>query len=636
MSGEAQPTQPVPAKAAEQLAQRYATLIMQVRDRRKTWDDIKLRNHAAWHARSTGREQYKSEMFNHYIPVVRRAAERFIVRATQTLLPTPKFFEVFPGDEYDVAMGRSADSVRAFHHYNMTQRLKIRRLVNQLLRTLFLYEQAIVKTGVRLTDAPVQFGMYSGQLREVWPHSRAVDPFSFYVWPETVTDIEDALLVFEDIMMPYQEYEGFAQRKVAQPIIQRELGKPEWPRHLTERLQHLGMADPDDANTGQGNGTGSGERADEQLQRPENFVALTELWPKIGGRFYQMWLAWNVPKGPRLVRFNAAPYPVPPYRKGTMRPLPSEHYTSGMMDDLEPLQILYNDQVNQTEEARAITSVPPIIIDPSLVGRGDSIKFGPRQRWYVSPEGVQIPKIPDTSVNGLRAQQHTLTLINSLGGAGPTTEGQPQRGLPRAGFAVTSLISLAMGEIKDGGEIIEQDVLTPMLMDTHRWTMAFVPPTQLMRIPGTSAFPDPRTMTLNDLAGGWHFQWVGTLQSQDQQVRAQRLLAAIQQLGAVEAQLQMQGWMINWPDLLKMAWRDGLGERGVEQIVVPMPPEMRMQMMLQQLGAAGGAGGGSGKPSTGAKGKAPSGPEQAARQVSRVLGESQLGELLGGGGGGNE
>ncbi len=611
---EGSPQLPTPGRVKRDLAVRLGDQIREVRDRRKTREERWLRNHAAGvTAQSIGREQYRSDVFRHYIPVVRRSLERFTVRATRMLVPTPRFFEVFPGDDFDLAAGKRADCVRAYMEYLLLHRIMIRRLVSQLVRTFLLYEQAIVKTGVQLVNAPVVWGAYRGVLREVWPTAHAVDPFNFYVWPETVNDISEALLVFEDVMMPYQEYQQFAAQNICDPIRRDELSKPEWPRHHVERLAHLGLTEPDAVRMTADSGIAPVDRR----ERGETFVALSEAWFKAGGRWHQAWLVWNVAEAPRVTRLHPAPYPMPPYRLGIARPLPGELYTSSMLDDLEPLQALYNDQINQGEEARAVVAVPPVIIDPNLVNRADSIKFGPRQRWYGNIEGFSIPRIPDVSMSALRAQLQTLSMIQSMGATGPLTEGQPTRGMPRAGYAVNSLIGLATADIQDVAEIIEQEVLTPMLADLHRWTVAFVPPEQIIRIPGTQDYP-PFRLSLSDLVGGWHFKWVGTLQAQDLQVRAQRLVAAMQTLVKIEPQLQLQGFTINWPALVRMVWRDGLGERGVEQIVVPIPPEMRLQMMLAAAGPAAQGGAPVGGP-TGANAQAPASEADLMRSLSRVL-----------------
>jgi len=601
----------------EQLAERLGDLCTQVRNRRKDRELSWLNNHAAWMAKEQGRAQYKSDDFKHYIPVARRAIERNVIRGTQMLMPSPDFFEVYPGDDFDLAAGRQAQAVRVFMAYLHTDadRIPARRNITQLFRCLQLYDRAIVKNTVQVIDVPVSFAGRIGRIQEVWPVQRVVDPFQFYVWPETVTSVTDAQIQFEDVMMPWGEYEEHVTKGHCDPIDRSELGKPEWPHHWKTRLAHQGLTEPDAVSQGiQPDFAGQGEQ--KASMPPQGFVALTEIWFPMNGAQCKAWLVWNVPKAPRITRLQRARYPIPPYRMALGRPIPGEHHTTGIMDDLEPLQVLYNDQVNQGEESRVIASVPPVVVDVNQVARADSLVFGPRKKWQMqSVEGAKVLNVPDVSLSAVRAKQETLALINSLGGGGGYSEGQPTRGMPRAGFAVTGLISLAMGDIKDLAEIIEQEIMTPSLGDHYRNTLMFVPRMQIMRVPGTADYP-PATMTVEDLAGSWRFRWTGTLQSQDQQMRAQKLVGALTLLVKAEPGLNAQGFELNWPDLIKRAWRDGLGERGLENIVRPMSPDRLALMRAQALNEAGGPPPGPGGPSV------PGSPGDAAAIIGRALAAS--------------
>jgi hypothetical protein len=272
------------------------------------------------------------------------------------------------------------------------------------------------------------------------------------------------------------------------------------------------------------------------------------------------------------------------------RPLPGELYSSTLANDIEPLQILLNDQFNQMEEARAVAGLPPIALDPNLIARTDSIVYGSRKRWLVeNPKEAIMPiAIPDTSKTSLAASQNTMGLINTIGGASPLAEGQPTRGLPRAGMAVQNLISLGLADITDVATILETEILTPMMASLHRLTIAFVPPSQVMQIPGTQGYP-AQSVTVETLAGNWSFNWVGAQQLQAMTTKSSQLLAFVTNLVKAAPMLEQQGWGVKLGPLFKRAWRDALGERGVEDIVVPLsemmkdPQMQEAQKMAQQM-----------------------------------------------------
>lgn len=601
-----QPTNTLNPKSepAKKLARCLGDAIIDIRHRRLPLEQQMLWNHASWRGvRIEERQAYHSPEWNYFIPVGRRAIERIVTRATQMVMPAPTWFEVAPGDEYDVAAGRQTDAVRAYLTLLLTTRIKTRKLITQWLRSLLLYHRAISKTTVQVIDAPVQMVGRVEHVRQIWPTVRAVDPFAFYVWPETVSDADDAVMFFEDIMMPWDEYQRATERGIAKPISRADLVAPVWPHYHAQRLQWSQLVDP--TSTRQPAQADEGEPKTKLPQPEQLFVSLTEVWFRSEGRWMMAWLVWNASDPPLLVRVQASPYPQPPYRLALARPLPGEHYTSGTMDDIEQLQLLFNDQVNQGEESRAISALPPVKVNTNVFPRKDSLVWGPRRFWLGDMDidkGAAPIELPDTSASAVRAAQMTLALLNSIGGGGGISEGQPARGLPRAGFAVTSLINLGMADIKDIAEIIEQEVLTPMLADLYRLTLMFVPKKQLISIPQMGDFAAMR-LSVNELYGNWTFKWIGSQQAQDQQVRAQRLVLAAQMLAKVEPNLQQQGWQINWVDLLKIIWRDGLGERGLNQIITPLAP-----------GTLPGAQAGGGAPQAG-----PAGQQGMDRQMGDVM-----------------
>ena len=74
-------------KAVEDLS----SLLDTVRSRRQTTENEWLDAHSAWRGKYT-KSFYKSETFNHYVPLFRRAIERYAVRGAQMVLPSDTFF----------------------------------------------------------------------------------------------------------------------------------------------------------------------------------------------------------------------------------------------------------------------------------------------------------------------------------------------------------------------------------------------------------------------------------------------------------------------------------------------------------------------------------------------------------------
>lgn len=566
------------AETKAALAQSVGPIIVQIRNRRQvSIEDQWLRAHHVWHGVQS--YTYYNSEFQHFVPAFRRSIERQVTRIVQQLIPSPQFFQVFPGNELDLQAGDRAQSNHRYMEWLLEHRVKVRRYVEQLARTFLLYTRCVSKTSVEIVDVPnIQFGRFVGSLRQIWPTTRAVDPFNFYVWPETINDIEQASIVVEDVMMPWSEYQDAVKLKIADEIDRNLLGDPVWPIHMTMRLDVSGLGTPSEV---------TGQSTQEGRKPKQAFVALSEVYMKgSGGSWAHLWLVWNLPDSPKVVRIHKSAYPRPPYRLGIARMLPNEHYTPGPAQDIEGLQILLNDQFNQGEESRAVATGPPVLVDPSLAKRADQYVFGYRRKWIAHKDGINMLEITDTSQSALRAAQFTLSLINDMGGQNPLTQGQPIRGLPRGSQAASTLINLASADIVEMAKVIEESVLTPTLQDLYNLTIAFVPPEQVTNIPGSEDF-DPVAVSVADLWGNWHYKWMGATKFQDTQSQAAGMMNLLQNLLRAAPALQSQGWQVDYGTIFRVLWKDTLGERRLANVIRKMTPdEMAQTLQLMQAQAA--------------------------------------------------
>ena len=565
-----EPNTKLSEEKARELAGQLEPLVRDLHNRRLTLDEKWLRHHAAYVGTSY-RTQFNSEMFRHFIPAARRAVDRFTVRGAQMVVPSADFFEVYPGDIDGPEGDAEANSIRSWLRYVLVKRIKAYKFARTCFRVWCIYGRVITKTGVEVLSIPEKDGETTTQ---VWPTARVVDPFYFYAYPETVSEPEKLQVMVEDFMLPWDTYVSNAKAGYVTPLLRTQLSAPEWPQHQTRRLQDQALNEPSSANT------------DKKAEDLVSFVAISEVWMRRDGRWQRVWIAWNVQGGSRVVRFNPRPFPIPPYRIVIARDLPSQHYTPSMMDDMEPMQSLLNDQFNIALEGQATNFSPPTVVDPNRVYRHSSLVYRPRAKWLADPEGIKFFEPRDITRYAFQGIQFTMGLIDSFSGSNPLAEGQPTRNLPRAGFAMTSLLNLSLADIKDAAQVIEDGILTPLLGDLYRLTVEYADPRQIIRIPGTQDWP-ARKFSVSQLVGDWDFQWVGSLQAQDMQVKSQRMVSVLGMLGkigpVVVQDLQMRGKRLNWEVLLKRIWRDWLGERGLDRIVEDLTPEEQQEIQRQQM-----------------------------------------------------
>lgn len=547
-----------------------------IRDRRRLIEERWLQDRRAWMAvPDRAFTPSDSAPRNYRIPAARRVIERAVVRAVKLLTPKVKWFETAPMSGFDIPQDKLAN-VDAYMWYVMRKKIKTRTMISQLVRCMVLYGLCALKTSIA-----VQNGM-------VWPAQRAVDPFSLYLYPETATNTDEWEDIFEDFLFSYEKYKTFVDKGIVDNIPRSALTKPNWPYHLVERIAYQGITDPN------ANVDVIIERTKRQLEESTNaYVSLTEKWHRHEGSLYQVYIAWNLTSGPRIVGFFKSSYDDPMYRIAIHRALPNELYTNSQGSDITELDEIQGDMFNQF--IQAVDWEQGLVAIGGADGmRRDTLKMKGRALWDFGPnmpkEVLEFINPPNTSNNFLRAWQVSHAMMQSLGGAGTIAEGQPGRNMPRSGEAVSSLINLSMADIQDLAEMVEQDVLTPGLSDIYKISN-FIPDDQLMSIPGGLAFysggflnQDTKSNILKkqDILGDYEFEWVGSLQFQDEAIRAQRLMIFLNMIPTLLPILNQQGYTFNLPELIQMIWRSGIGERGLSKVIVTLQEMQALSVQNMQ------------------------------------------------------
>jgi hypothetical protein len=550
------------------------------RQRRKFIEAEWLLNYRAWQGWPS--QSYTLPLpdgaVHYFIPHARRAVERNVSRITKLQLPQSEWFQVLPNDEESFD---TAESVQAVFNFIYSKKIKTKRLVSSLSRCLFLYDFAVISTSLKIENDLV------------WPYHRDVDPFNFYIFPDTAATLEEALFIFEDRIIPLQVYNSLvninnSSQSLYKPLKSSDLTAPEWPYHLIERIAYRGLSNPSDFVQGTGNYQKlSGAAIETAKQHTQNslinqsraFVSLSKVHFRVGSKWFLCEICNNL-RYPEIVRLDEMES-IPLYRWSTVRTLPGELYTNAPMDDIRVLQNLTNTAMSQVEANRSIITEPPMAVDTSMVGRIEPYFFQNRRWWKVPGNPNEIMKqldVRDTTSEGIRAWQIYLAQINSLAGAGTIAEGQPGRNMPRAGFAVDSLINLALTDLEDTARSMEDELLTPALSDAYYILNKYIPDDQIMKIPGRAS-QLPKSYRVDDLYGDFTFSWIGALGFQDINTRANKFLQFLQVASnpAVQQSLAQQGLQLDLAQVIKTIYVYGLGERGLSNIIKPIPQEQLKQ-----------------------------------------------------------
>ena len=577
---------PVDTDTSRELLTYLGAPIDSIRQRRRTIELAWLLNYRAWTAYSPqgGMVQLLDGSIHYTIPHARRAIERNVARRTKILTPETPWFQTMPLDD---TSHEQAEAVQALLAFLYNAKMQTRRTVSSLCRCLQLYNFAVLQSYIRIGPDGV------------WPQQKAIDPFSFYVFPDTAYNVDEASILFEDVIIPLVVYDSYVDRdnpdrSILEPLDGADLSMPMWPYHLIERLSYKGLTSPDAMLAASGR---SEERAyararrdvSERLMRQGTaFVSLTKVSFKRGREWYFCVICNNCRDGPCVVRFEEIPQE-PLYRWCNTRPIPGELYTTGEMDDIRVLQSLCNTAMSQVESNRAHLADPPVAMDVSQAGRLENYTFGNRQIWKTDGDPNAIFKsidVGDTTAMGIRSWQLYYGLLNSVAGGGQLAEGEPGRNMPRAGGAFGSMLNLQLVDSEHAAGIEEDELLTPGLTDVYSLLVQATPPSQIFRIPGRAG-QALQTLSLADVTGQYSFVWQGSLGFESNQERAQKLMTFMglilqpNVLPQLVQQLAQNGQAIDFLGLMRDVYTNGLGERGLSALIRPMT-QMEQQMFQRQ------------------------------------------------------
>jgi hypothetical protein len=523
--------------------------------------------------------------FYYFIPHARVATEKAIETGVELALPDRDWYQNLPFD------GQSHQNAEAVHNalqYIYEKKLSTRRNVESLLRCLRLYNLAVLNTSVQIT----------GKAREVWPYQEAVDPFNFYVFPETTQDYNKAFVVFEDVVVPYQVYYSFVDRDNEQKslysyIKPSELSVPLWPYHLIERLAYKGLTNPADWTAGMAGNIVRRTEEDFQDDMEEKkrqagellnaqakaFTALSKVYFRLGSQWFYTVICTNYTGGDDekyedslIVRLDEAET-LPLYRWTSTRSLPGELYTNSRMDDIRGLQNLTNNAISDVEANRRKVQTAPIAVDMTQEPRMQEKTFADRQVWGFqgSPREIIMPlEVADVTEQGTRMWQLYKGLIDVSSNTS-LAEGEPGRNTPRSGMAAQNLLDFSMSGIRNEVKTITQDILTPSLSDCYHIILEYIPDKQIIKIPNQR--PElVKAYKKQDLYGDYSFTWLAGLDFQASQDRADKLAQFFQIIlnpqlfPLIQSQLNLNGETLDLKEIFSTYYSSALGEKGLSAL----------------------------------------------------------------------
>lgn len=583
----------------ERITKDLLPLMSRVRKDRLVMRERWLRYYRIWSA-EPDQESYRGRVRT-YIPVGRRLIENWVTKLKHDLFPSEAWFDVVPTQE---SQRDRAQAVKTLFTYFFTKHTRVRRFTSPWLRQLVTYGTSPVCVSWKREscDRPVleeimEEQRATGRMGEttrnlityLGPTFRPVDLFAFYVWPVSAMDVTSASLLFEDMLVESHRVLDLSRTPIAPS--HRELGMQF--ENVDEVLSYQAALKRGMVTGARGDDADKFTAARQRLVdkgftlRTEGFdpaavLDTTEVFWKT--RFsegdcvdwYRITLAAD--RIPLRVQRNPFWHGQPIWLTGKFVEVENEFYGRGLPETFDRMQYFLNDIANQSSDALVWCMNPIAVIDPFEVQDPESLRMRPGAKWLAKPEAVRFTEpSKETPSIGFSAINQILGLMNDSANIAPLAFSPAGRSRGRAAQTATGA-QIMLGEsqlqVRDVVENLEDQVFQPFLRMTHALTMQCMTDTLILRVAGIDGAPlIEKRVSAETVAGDFDFQWLGSLASVNQQVRAQQMINFLQLAAKIPPeQLATQNAQIDLPHLLRAIWTDGLGLRDGNKVIREITP----------------------------------------------------------------
>jgi hypothetical protein len=568
------------------------------------WEDIRNMNMMKHDA---GRRYFgRSDV---YLPIYKRERSKLVSMLSHGLFPSDEYFDVTDRGTGDP---ERAKPVKHYMQWELETNARARSFIKPALSSLVDYGTAVNKIWYRkklVREGSFKPGMFPGSgqygFKPYKHEGLAISPRNLLFWhiyPMTAESLDDAIMVFEDINVPYSYLAEMKALKRWENVDE-VIGYWENPSHERARLEMLASRGLPNAST-----------TARSFGKLGLMYTVTEAWlqmvlPR------DAYLEDEDPSTPipvRAVMVNHIPVEVrrnpffhqrPPYAVSRIDWEPGVFYGDAYGRVIRPLQILANDFMNQTNDNGIMSLNPITLVDPSKMV-GPPRPFAPGVPWYVSDvqNAVKFITPPIEQVPlGLQMTQLVIGLSQDMGGA------PPDRGSRAAGAKTATGMQVmqrnAMIPLQDVVEDIEQDGMVPILQQGWKNAIQYRDEQVMASVAG-----EPVAINPEDLAIDAEFRWLASSQAMNNQVRTQQAMTLIQMVAPLVPLLMQQGYIVDFVALVRRVYADGMGFRGFNEFIrraeavpqdgMPRPDQMggvqaeqqdRFRSALEQIGGGGEA-----------------------------------------------
>ena len=464
-----------------------------------------------------------------YMPVTRNIVETFVAQIKGGVFPTTARFFVEANQN---SLGPSPQAIGGLIRHCVEQ-AQVERHIEGLIRNALIYGTAIAKfpwltrtsqvyrrrpmlppeitsmlgpgMGSQIVVQKEAVRTYNG------PAFRVVDPFRFFIDPITVTDIDMAQLVFEDIDVSYSHLQAMEKAGIyfdVKRVKEHVKTSADTDGDRNKRLAKYGLAVDPSRNKGGRTGPGYGDQ-----------FTITEIWCMydLEGTGEEI-PCKIVTCGDYVLEARANPFfhQRAPYRAWKMIDFPDLFFGQGIVTGLKHQNYAVNALTNQGIDAAVYQSNPIIIANAHGLAQGvGSIKIGHRSIIYVNGkplDNIEFAKIPDTSPTAFSTASLIMQAMRDMAGAPPILQGKLGNKDTTATEA-SILGNNAQSGVDNFIRSLEASILSPMLFDWYLLLQQFLDEQVWFKVGGE---PKPFGLSADDLVGDYKFRWLVSTQMRDE------------------------------------------------------------------------------------------------------------------------
>lgn len=565
----------------ERFKKEVLPLMEETRSQRAKLNTAWGRYHKAW----TKEHEFQAYLgrSNIYLPTTKRGVETLVSQAVAATFPGDEFFVAEP--ERDEFSAMTAD-VQALEQ-NRVEMAKVRMHAEAHYRQLYIkgnapgrihWKEKVFSTSNRKKSVKSEEELYgSAESDDAYAYSgpsfTPIPAEDFYAWPPTVNTLEEADGVFEDyittkLKLQRRASEGFFYKETVE-ALSGGTNNPDKDNADANRLNSQGITPPQNSQEG------------EYVHCSHVFL---DFDPEAESRDKSKNLRpfhFTVTHDGRVLRAVEAKYTSPgqchPYVLGRIGQVTGLLWGAGSVEDIFPLQLLLNDQVNQAMDNATWAMNPGIVSNPNVLMTAIS-EFEPGFQVLATDVNNALKEFrpPDLIQSSSLLMTQTMSWLQEMLGANPvlsggSTPGRAFRSATGVGVANTN----AQLPIQQTVRLQETDVWQPMLKGFWALDKAFAKDEVLIRAGGPN-LPPARSVDPKSLYGEYRFRWSASTQMMNVQVRGQQIMQALQVLSNPQTagMLAQMGMRVNLAPLINRLLRDVFGFRDAEQILIQGPSPM--------------------------------------------------------------